>query len=473
LTFTSFEFLLFLPLAVALYWVCPVRLRIFFLLLLSYAFYCTWSVKAAIALAAMTVVTFFAGKWIGDAPAEHRAGITAFFAIALLTGYLAFFKIAAIVSIRGLGRLAMPLGVSFYTFKLLSYVIDVYWGKIEPTPHLLPFAASVAFFPQIVAGPIQTPADFLGQLPPSRIMLSKGLPRLVWGVAKKVWVADNLAPAATYVFGRVKGLHGAELLAGFYLFPLQLYADFSALTDIAIGMGLLFGIEGPENFNRPFTASSISEFWRRWHMSLTRWLADYFFTPLRMAMRSTGTAGLAFSITLNMLAIALWHGLTLGYLVFGLINAAYLVADAVSLRQRGRFFKAYPKLDGLGSWVGWLLTLHVVFIALVFFRARTNSDAIWLLSHAWLGLGSARSDLAQLAAAVGARSLVGALAGYAVLELAERCRPDNWWRRVEPTVPPWVQWSVQVAFIVAVAVGLFMLTVRAGGQQSPFLYQVF
>jgi D-alanyl-lipoteichoic acid acyltransferase DltB (MBOAT superfamily) len=473
LTFTSFEFLLFLPLVVALYWVCPVRLRILFLLLLSYAFYCTWSVKAAIALAAMTVVTFFAGKCIGDAASEHRAGITAFFAIVLLTGYLAFFKIAAIVSIPGLGRLVMPLGVSFYTFKLLSYVIDVYWGKIEPTPHLLPFAASIAFFPQIVAGPIQRPADFLGQLPPSRVMISKGLPRLVWGIAKKVLVADNLAPAATYVFGRVKGLHAGELLAGFYLFPLQLYADFSALTDIAVGMGLLFGIEGPENFNRPFTASSISQFWRRWHMSLTRWLADYLFTPLRMATRSAGTAGLAFSITLNMLAIALWHGLTLGYLVFGLINAAYLVADAVTLGQRGRFFKAHPKLDGLGSWLGWLLTLHVVFIALVFFRARTNSDAIWLLSHAWRGLGSARSDLAQLAAAVGARSLAVAVAGYTVLELAERYRPDNWWRRVEPTVPAWVQWSVQVAFIVAVAVGLFMLTVRAVGQQSPFLYQVF
>ena len=139
------------------------------------------------------------------------------------------------------------------------------------------FAAYVAFFPQILAGPIQRPADYFSQLPPIPARVTDALPRIAWGLVKKLLIADNLAPAVNYVYANVGGLHGAPLWVGFYLFPLQIYADFSALTDIAIGTGRLLGITGPENFNRPFTATSISDFWRRWHMSLTSWLLDYVF----------------------------------------------------------------------------------------------------------------------------------------------------------------------------------------------------
>ncbi len=342
MTFTSFRFLLFLPLIVAVYQIVPVRLRVLFLLGASYAFACTWSVRAAAAMAVATVFTFFAGKLAGDTSSQRRAYAAFSSAIAVLTLYLAFFKIAAVLPFGRFGRLAIPLGLSYYTFKLMSYVIDIYWGKIEPAQSFMEFAAAIAFFPQLVAGPIQRPGDFLTQVQlaeirptqvsPARTALWMGLSRLVWGLAKKVLIADNLAPTVNYVFAHVRGLHGVELLAGFYLFPLQMYADFSALTDIALGMGLLFGIQGPENFNRPFTAFSISDFWRRWHMSLTNWLADYVFTPLRMATRSAGTAGLALSITINMLAVGLWHGLTWGYFVFGLVNAAYLVGDVLTMR---------------------------------------------------------------------------------------------------------------------------------------------
>src|SRR5262249_55675596 len=159
------------------------------------------------------------------------------------------------------------LGISYYTFKLISYVLEVHWGKMDACRRVADFAGYVAFFPQIVAGPIQRPADYLGQLPavPSRV--SEALSRIAWGCIKKLIIADNLAPAVGYVYSHVTGLEGAPLWLGFYLFPLQLYADFSGLTDIAIGAGKLFGITGPENFNRPFTATSISDYWRRWHMS--------------------------------------------------------------------------------------------------------------------------------------------------------------------------------------------------------------
>jgi len=277
----------------------------------------------------------------------------------------------------------------------------------------------------------------------------------------------------SHIGGSHGGVHGAALLAGFYLFPLQLYADFSALTDIALGIGMMFGIQGPENFNRPFTASSISDFWRRWHMSLTNWLADYVFTPLRMATRSAGTAGLIFSITANMVAIGLWHGLSWGYLMFGLVHAGYLVVDALTTRKRANFFKARPGLHRLGEWTGWLLTFHLVLIALVFFRAHTVSDATWLLSHAWRGLAHAKGDISQLLAAAGSKVLLMGLAGYAALELAERLRPDQWWLRFGLTAPNWLRWSVQFGTAVLIAVALVLLTIRSGSHASPFLYQVF
>jgi alginate O-acetyltransferase complex protein AlgI len=470
-TFTSFKFLLILPLLVGLYHVLPVRCRVLFLLIVSYGYVCAFSLGAALALAVATVFAFLAGKVAGNHESQQRAYLAFLSTISVLTVYLCFFKLTAVLPLGRFGRLAAPLGLSYYTFKLMSYVIDVYWGKIEPARNFTEFATAIAFFPQMAAGPIQRPHDFLAQLPPTQTAIWMGLSRLVWGLAKKLIIADHLAPAVNYVFAHTHGLRGASLLAGFYLFPLQMYADFSALTDIALGMGLLFGIVGPENFNRPFTASSISDFWRRWHMSLTNWLADYVFTPLRMATRAAGTAGLTLSITINMLAVGLWHGFTWGYLVFGAINAAYLVVDVLTARQRGSFFKARPNLDWLGSWMGRLVTLHLFFIAMVFFRAQTVGDAAWVLSHMWPGSETFASGSSLVAS--GSNALLLGLAGYAVLELAERYRPDLWWARVEPAVPAWRRWAVRCAVGACVVGALFLLTVRPGNQETAFLYQVF
>jgi D-alanyl-lipoteichoic acid acyltransferase DltB (MBOAT superfamily) len=468
MTFTSFKFLLILPILVALYHVVPQRCRVLFLLIASYAYLASFSLKAAVALAVATIFTFLAAKAAGNQASPQRAYFAFLCSIAILTLYLCIFKLAAALPF---GKLAAPLGLSYYTFKLMSYVIDVYWGKIKPAASFTDFATAIAFFPQIAAGPIQRPADFLAQLPPSRIAIWMGLSRMVWGLAKKLLIADNLAPTVNFVFAHTHTLNGPSLLAGFYLFPLQMYADFSALTDIALGMGLMFGIVGPENFNRPFTASSISDFWRRWHMSLTNWLADYVFTPLRMATRSAGTAGLALSITLNMLGVGLWHGFTWGYFIFGALNAAYLVADVLTTRQRAAFFKARPNLNWLGNWMGQLLTLHLFFIAMVFFRAHTVADAAWLLSH--LGIGCRALASSGTLASIGSSTLFLGLAGYALLELAERYRPDQWWARLEPSAPVWAQWTIRCTLGTCVVVAFFLITVRPGGQETSFLYQVF
>jgi D-alanyl-lipoteichoic acid acyltransferase DltB (MBOAT superfamily) len=473
LTFTSLGFLLALGAGLLLYRFCPVRARSGFLLLASYAYYCAWSAKAAAALAAATAFTFFAGRWAGDSLRPHRARIAGFGAAGVLASYLIFCKIAAVVSLPRIGRLALPLGVSYYSFKLISYLLDVYWAKIKPERRFVPFATYAAFFPQILAGPIQRPGDFLAQMPPRRTAAAEGLTRLVWGLVKKLAIADQLSPTVNYVYGHMQGLHGPALLAGFYLFPLQLYADFSGLTDIAIGAALLFGIASPENFRRPFIASTITDFWRRWHISLTSWLGDYLFTPLRMATRAMGNAGLVLSITVNTVAIGLWHGFGWGFLIFGLMHSGYLAAEALSARQRSRFFKRHPHLDGLGTWLGRVYVFHAAAIAFLFFRASNVRDAFWGLTHLLSGLASPLAGLAALSAAIDPRPLAIGLAGCVFLEFAERFRPDEWLARIAESWHPHTRRFAQAAVLAEIAIAALLLLAAATGSEKPFIYGGF
>ena len=470
MSFTEPLFLLYLTICVGLNRLCPARLRPAFLLAASYVFYFTWSPAAAGLLAVVTLLTFGAGLAVEKARLAEKTAWLGPLAAILLTAYLMAFKVALLTPARGIAGLVMPLGISYYSFKLISYLLDVHWGKMDAEKGLLNFAAYVAFFPQIVAGPIQRPASFFEQLPPKPLSTLDPLLRIAWGLLKKLLIADNLAPTVNAIYAHVTGLHGAPLWIGLYLFPLQLYADFSGLTDIAIGSGQLLGITGPENFNRPFTAGSISDFWRRWHMSLTTWLVDYVFVPLRMASRRAGALGLSFSIAVNMVAIGLWHGLTGSYLCFGLINAGYLILETLTGKRRAKFFKKNPEWDKAGSWLGWLLTFHLILIAEVFFRAQHVSDAVCLLAHLWSGLAG---SLALLQNVMAMRSLLVGLVGYLILELGERYRPDRWLRERYVSAPRWIRWSYYSAGAMFGIFGLALLFVHTAGKRAAFLYEIF
>ena len=471
MSFTSVEFLIFLVLFALLYRLCPRRFQGFCLLLASYLFYCSTSWRAAAALAGSTLVAFGAALLIERFRERPAARTVALGSTFLLTAYLVFFKALPLLPQFGLAGLVMPLGLSYYSFKLISYVLDVYWCRLQPTRDVVAFAAFVAFFPQIVAGPIERAGPFLSQAGSRPAAFSDALPRLAWGLVKKLVIADHMAPAINAVFGNVAGFHGAPVWLAFYLWPLQLYADFSGLTDIAIGAGRLFGITGPENFNRPFTASSISDYWRRWHMSLTTWLGDYVFTPLRMATRNAGKWGLSFSITINMVAIGLWHGLTWGYFVFGLLHSVYLIIDSLSMRARRSWFKRHADLDKAGEWLGWLLTFHLVAVALVFFRSRSLLDAVLLLANLWTWPAGFSSDLNKIEPVLHALAI--GVAGYLVLELGERFRPDEKWRAMIPTAPRSLRWSFYATAAVVFSFGLLLLMANGGGTKSPFLYAIF
>lgn len=469
MSFTSIEFLAFLIAAVAFYRISPERSRPFCLLILSCIFYASWDVRGLGLLAVSVGIAYVMALAIEKTTQPRlRLGLTAL-TIVLLTALLLLFKVlpGGWRPIRWL----VPLGISYYTFKLLSYVIDVYWEKRKAESDLVVLTSYATFFPQIVAGPIQRSEDYLPQVanprPFSSSLLATGLGRIGFGLFKKLVVADQLGIAVNAVYAHPQSFHGGPLLSAFYLFPLQLYADFSGLTDIAVGCALLLGIESPENFARPFSATSISDYWRRWHMSLTNWLADYVFMPLRMALRHLGTAGLVIAITINMIGIGLWHGIAWGYLIFGLLHAAFLSVDALSLRSRNKFLKSHPEFTGLVSVAGWFCTFNAVALAMVFFRAQTVHDALWLLANMWSFAG-----LRTFVAGVGAVSLARGLAGYAVFELIDYLRQHGFDFGKLQATSPWIRWSAYGACTGAATIGLLLLMAQEAGN-TTFIYAIF
>jgi alginate O-acetyltransferase complex protein AlgI len=447
--FTSLTFLAFLAACAVAYRFVRKGWRCGLLVLASYYFYWTWARWFAVLLLGATLMAYFAAR-------ARRALLGA---VAVLVGVVVFFKAMPLTGAAWL----IPLGVSYYTFKLAGYLIDVHWGKVEPETRLVPFLAYSSFFPQIVGGPIQRAESFLPQAKraePARAgMVVMGMHRILLGFFKKAVIADNLGTIVNYVYGH---LTGAPVLLGFYGYPLQMYADFSGLTDIAIGAAMMFGIESPENFNAPFFAASPSEYWRRWHITLTLWLTDYVFMPLRMATRNWGDAGLVFSLFVNMVLIGLWHGFRWTFALFGVVHAIYLSVDALTMRARKRFYKGRPGVGRAMDWVGPVVTFHLVAVAFVFFRADGIAQVGAVFSHLLDGLGTS----------VPGRSLWVLAGAYVVMEFLDWGRRRLGGGEWVAGLPRWGRWSVySCTGVVVVFVVLLLLAGGHGG--NHFLYAVF
>ncbi|MDR3671206.1 MAG: MBOAT family O-acyltransferase, partial [Holophaga sp.] len=402
MSLTSPGFALFLALALALFHLSPGRWRAGILLLASLAFYGFWNPLQLALLLAVTAAVFAltrAGARRGGEPARFRLAMAM---VAGLLTLLAVFKcgvpaLRLLGSQRGATALLAPLGLSYYLFKMISYILDVYWETLEPVREFIPFCLYVSFFPQMVSGPIQRPGSFLGQLDrlraPDPTLMQAGLRRILFGLFKKLVIADRLADTVAQVHGNPAAASRLDLLLVAYLFPLQLYADFSGLTDIALGIGALFGLSGPENFNEPFRATDLADFWRRWHMSLTSWLTDYLFTPLRMRFRHLGTLGLALAIFLNMLAVGVWHGPTWTYAAFGALNGLLMIGSALTLKPRLAFCKRHPTLGRIRAWTAPLATFHLMLVGWILFRAESFRSAMAYFKGLAAAPGFLRLDL--------------------------------------------------------------------------------
>jgi len=347
--------------------------------------------------------------------------LSAFKSLWLLTDLVA--PLRANSTLGFTSSLAVPLGISYYTFKLISYVLDVYWGKIKAERNFEALALYVAFFPQIPAGPIQRAPDFLAQMK-TRLssglnvpLFDAGIGFILLGLLEKLVIADRIAPFIAQVDRSLELQSRLTILLSTYCYTLQLFADLSALTLIALGIGMLFGIQGPPNFNRPFAAIDIQEFWRRWHMSLTGWLGDYLFLPLRMAFRKWGRWGLSISIVLNMAIIGVWHGLALHYLAFGLIHGAFMVSSTLTANWRNSIFSSKKGRSFFRRFWGRVATFHMVTFAFVFFRASSVGSAVQILRGIILpGSASAGGILlgGEVVRSAVAASCIALILGYGV-----------------------------------------------------------
>src|SRR4051794_28641109 len=378
MVFPSVEFAVFFPPVLALSWLLMPHPRLWkpFILACSYVFYAAADPRFCLLLAGVTVA-----NQLGAAAVlrGHRAAVaaTVAFDLAVLAvfKYYGFFtgQVDALLDDIGLGlplplvTIALPVGLSFFTFQAISYVVDVHRGLCEKA-RLIDFALYLSFFPHLVAGPIVRAREFLPQIAsprdPRDVAVGSGVFLIALGLVKKVVIADFLARSVVDpVFAVPEAYHAGDAWLAVYAYAAQIYCDFSGYTDIAIGLALLMGIVFPRNFNRPYRAATFQDFWRRWHMTLSRYLRDFLYIPLGGSRG--GKVRTARNIMITMLLGGLWHGAAWGFVLWGGLHGTYLVVERV-LRDR---FRAPP------SWLRWLVVFNLVVLAWIPFRAPDLSIA--------------------------------------------------------------------------------------------------
>jgi alginate O-acetyltransferase complex protein AlgI len=468
--FLSIEYLLFLGVVATGSRLSAPRWRNHLLLVASYLFYGSWSPRMAVVLMLATVFCYFTAQRLESLRSRTAATALISAAVSTLILLLVFFKVRLLLCASC--NLLIPLGVSYYTFRLISYLLDVYWGKYDAVREFIPFATYVAFFPQLIAGPIQRESSCLrqvgGQGTESKTI--EGLVRMALGFGKKSIVADNLGLFVGWAYSHLHSGSALPALLALYLYPLQLYADFSGLVDIALGSGLVLGIEAPENFDAPFSARSITEFWRRWHMTLTAWLRDYVFMPVRMMTRDWGEFGLAFSLTVNMLLIALWHGLSWGFVLYGLFHSVFLVGETLTASQRQEYYLAHPAAGKLVNVLGPAFVFHVVAVGSVMFRAPSLASVVELFSGLGSGLHRFGMDLWAVTAPPNHHAWI-ALPAYLLIAVADAYRRRQG-LSLPPLAPRHVRWAVYGS-VTAVWILIALTLLGSERGSDPFVYAQF
>lgn len=396
MVFNSFEFLIFLSVVFFLYWFVfkkNLRLQNLFIVAASYFFYGWWDWRFLVLIAFTSLCSWGSGIWIGQSRQDKRSkakaiSVVNIFINLLILGvfkyYDFFVQSFADLFLDGqsdglLLRVILPVGISFYTFQALSYSIDVYRGKIEPTKDIIAFFAYVCFFPQLVAGPIERATNLLPQFQQKRefdySLAVDGMRQMLWGFFKKVVVADNCAFFVNTVWSDIPSQTGSTLVIAAILFAFQIYGDFSGYSDIAIGCAKLFGIKLMRNFNIPYFSRDIAEFWRRWHVSLTTWFRDYLYIPLG------GSRVKKIKVLRNTLIIFLvsgfWHGANWTFIVWGAYHAL-LFLPLILLGKNRKYTNIVAEERSLPSWkeLGqMLLTFVLVGIGWIIFRAENIGQA--------------------------------------------------------------------------------------------------
>jgi alginate O-acetyltransferase complex protein AlgI len=511
--FNSLHFVFFFPLVVAVFFATPKRFRWALLLAASYYFYAAWRPEYLVLIFASTVVDYVAGRGMGKfkAPGTRKtlmlASITTNLGILFGFKYLSFFNesVRAVLNQFNIFYgapafdILLPVGISFYTFQSLSYTIDVYRGVTPPQRHFGIFALYVSFFPQLVAGPIERSYRLMPQFFQHRGFtqegFASGLRLMLWGFFMKIVIADRLAIYVDQVYGDPDLYGGTTLLVATYFFAFQIFCDFAGYSAIAIGAARVLGYDLMENFRRPYFATSIREFWGRWHISLSTWFRDYVYVPLG-GNRVDTTARWYANLLIVFVVSGLWHGAAWTFVVWGALHGTYLVVSLASARVRddawrrigrstaylarrgralatgqgfvadpGERVHSFPAFDALrpnredrqvpsvepgDSPPAWLratrrllavlITFHLVLVGWIFFRAGSITDAFYVLGAIWNGEGTIVGPMTLWQFRLAVVSILALLSVQALRELWPGPR----------SAPTWVRWSMDYALIFAI-----------------------
>ena len=481
--FNSLDFAIFLPVVFLLYWLIPSRylkLQNLLILLASYIFYGWWSPKFLTLIVFSTLVDYFIGRALFKQNNSTKRKILLWCSIGINIGLLGFFKyfnffidnFNSAFSFFGYHfnswslNIILPVGISFYTFQTLSYTIDIYRKNLEPTKDIISFASFVSFFPQLVAGPIERAKELLPQFSNSRkfsyLEATEGLKQILWGLFKKIVIADNCAEYVNIVFDNPSAHSGSVLILGAILFAFQIYGDFSGYSDIAIGTAKLFGFQLMKNFSYPYFSRSIAEFWRRWHISLSTWFRDYIYIPLG------GSKGGKLMQVRNVMIIFIvsgfWHGANWTFIFWGFLNALFFLPSLMMKRNRkhlgivaeNKFLPSFKELIEIG------FTFFLIVLTWIFFRANSLRDAFLYIKE----VGTNGIFIApQLNTTMSTKILILFICVMLITEWYARKREFglSFFMASKPQIVRWLFYS-----LIICSIGFFM-----PAEETPFIYFQF
>ena len=477
--FNSIDFAIFLPIVFTLYWVLRNQLKLQNLLIVvaSYIFYGMWDWRFLFLILFSTVVDYTMGILIERNDSKNKKKLFLWISILVNLGFLGYFKYSNFflenfvqafsflgqdLKFRGL-EIVLPVGISFYTFQTLSYTIDVYRKKLSPTKDFIAFSAFVSFFPQLVAGPIERATHLLPQFYRKRKFDYKlavnGMRQILWGLFKKVVIADNCAQFANQIFNNYEDYSGSTLILGAVFFTFQIYGDFSGYSDIAIGISRLFGFDLMRNFAYPYFSRDIAEFWRRWHISLSTWFRDYLYIPLG------GSRGGMWMKIRNTFIIFLvsgfWHGANWTFIIWGALNALYFLPLLLGGKNRNHLeVVAYDKsLPSFKEILQIGVTFGLTVFAWIFFRAENLGHAFGYISRIFH-----KTIFSVPAIVKDCKQILILLIFFLIIEWLGRRK--HFALEFEKGDHRFLKWTLYS--LIVLLIGLFMQT-----EETPFIYFQF
>jgi alginate O-acetyltransferase complex protein AlgI len=475
--FNSFEFLLFFPIVTLIYFALPHKYRWFHLLFASCVFYSFFILEYILILFFTIIIDYFAGIWIEESKGKKRKSALIMSLVANV-GVLAVFKyynffidnfntILFKINPNQLiphWDIILPIGLSFHTFQAMSYTIEVYRGNQKAERHFGIYALYVMFYPQLVAGPIERPQNVIHQFYKKNTfnfeLAKSGLRLMLWGMFKKVVIADRLAVFVNYIYNNPVDYQGIPLIIATIFFTFQIYCDFSGYSDIAIGAARVMGFDLMKNFDRPYLSKSISEFWRRWHISLSTWFRDYLYIPL--GGNRVSEPRRYFNLFFVFMMSGLWHGASWHYVIWGALHGVYLIFGQLTKSFQDKLMNIV-KIQFLQKSINVVITFILAAFAWIFFRANTNADSIYIIKNIFK---TNSHSLAEVIGMIGENDLYLIIISFVIMEFVQwqqRGRSISVWF---DTKPRWQRWAGYYLI-------LFMILCFGVYNNSQFIYFQF